>query len=1546
MRTQTVYRSLMTLSFVGLLSACGGGGGGGGGDDAPAAVTSAGTVSAGVSRGDTVTGGVTKGPVNGATVLFYPVDQFGFPLATEIASARTNAAGNFTVTLPAGAGTVLVESFGGSFIDEADRAGNRVIQLGPNEGFSSILPNGSARVAINPITDSLVLRSRELAAPEGGFGGIFNTSRATFASEAGFDAFTTVPANPTSPAAGASLAEKQYALLLGGLANVINVITVELGLAEPTYEVIKAVIFDLVDGELNGLKYGEPVRVQGANGVQNLATDIDFIKQLNRFKNNNAAAYTGTAAPTFDFSILANRVPTANAGVDRTVASGELVTLDGSASSDPEGGLSYSWVQTAGPTVSLTRATTATPTFTAPNIFDGSGVLAFTLTVTDAANATATDAVNMNVTRFALPRKFAVVDQDGYGGGIGENIDGGLVVTLNSDGSGTLFDDNGTVAIQYTLTSGNSIRINYPPGYVEQSFSQTVTDPSSGSDIVLQFEERPAFIDLTVVQDLANADVVEAHIEGQLVPSDARFTNILYTDDLVLTAYDFAKQIPFVVEDKSERMLKVNLSPQIAAAALNFDREKLHEDILVFNANGTGTADYSALSFLWVIQLDGHLRVTYSTGDIADYYHLAGGPTGDIMSTDMTLVTPLVAGDDNFINDLGLSFKRSASRPILTTANTPGVYTGLAGGFDNDQPLPFSLRLNPDGTGLVEFQQNNPNGPAWVRSSFGLCWNIDADNVLVTRRGFARDLYFAGSRGSTPAFCSGLVASEDPAEEHPVVFKRDLELFSIFGNQYRFHDRRLTTPVNCLGSLLDPGCVTGPLLLESSAPRVMNKEILTAVPPLTADYFIESTDGNAVTVNVLANSLARELAIDPATVEIITLPNMGSATVTAPGEITFVPGANTSEERIQYRLSDTAGNRSSVGNIDIVVGPPVAVATAPSVAIPGQTVTLDASSSTDNGSIVSYTWQQFGGETVVLDDPTSVSPSFTVPPAPLVEFDAQPLQFQLQIEDNTGLTSNTAIFISVQPVLPSNFFALTEFDPAFQFGRDIDSGARVNLLSNFTGQLIGKNGASPLFTYFTSGSTLTLDFNVEGELISSVTSFEDTDGDTFQEQIIRSQVISRFEYTVVNDTAGIDIVDVRVIGQLDEENVDLDPGVIVSSSLDKTVQQTVFDLAIQTPFNIVDGETRSLISNMSTALFDLKRPENIDELTFVLDPGLPYVGGGGSARFNTDTFQWSIEPDGHLQVVFDSTGDIWNHYLLISKDSGDVVVSLQDSPGNITAHSELSFKDDPAIDWELSAFPSVAGVYESAGRVELNDGSFVNQTLNYRINADGTGVLETPTFDPITGQLDGWFSSGLSICWAVNSVNDFVWIRTSRFGLPTPPRFDGDNIPDPADCGVFDFDALTTPVSASAVNFRRDHKLFDFNVNGTLRTTARNIKNFAGDGTLSVESFFPRLFDFTPFNGVPWVAARDPENIVLEQATEVLFVTMNDIPGSAGAASIEIIVGPKLGVATVSGLNIEYTADFGAFDAGPFDTIYYRVIDVNGNKSTIGVVEIEVFFGG
>jgi hypothetical protein len=62
--------------------------------------------------------------------------------------------------------------------------------------------------------------------------------------------------------------------------------------------------------------------------------------------------------------------PTANAGADQTVDSGEMVQLDGSGSStNPAGGsLTYQWTQTSGPSVTLNDLTAVNPTFTAPDV--------------------------------------------------------------------------------------------------------------------------------------------------------------------------------------------------------------------------------------------------------------------------------------------------------------------------------------------------------------------------------------------------------------------------------------------------------------------------------------------------------------------------------------------------------------------------------------------------------------------------------------------------------------------------------------------------------------------------------------------------------------------------------------------------------------------------------------------------------------------------------------------------------------------------------------------------------------------------------------------------------------------------------------------------------------------------------------------------------------------------------------------------------------------------------------------------------------------------
>ena len=100
---------------------------------------------------------------------------------------------------------------------------------------------------------------------------------------------------------------------------------------------------------------------------------------------------TGTATVTVESSTPV----TADAGLGQNVDAGSSVQLDGTGSSG-DGSLTYSWMQTAGPGVSLTDADTATPTFTAPDV-SSETTLAFELTVTDGAGGSDADTVQVTV---------------------------------------------------------------------------------------------------------------------------------------------------------------------------------------------------------------------------------------------------------------------------------------------------------------------------------------------------------------------------------------------------------------------------------------------------------------------------------------------------------------------------------------------------------------------------------------------------------------------------------------------------------------------------------------------------------------------------------------------------------------------------------------------------------------------------------------------------------------------------------------------------------------------------------------------------------------------------------------------------------------------------------------------------------------------------------------------------------------------------------------------------------------------------------------------
>jgi hypothetical protein len=135
-----------------------------------------------------------------------------------------------------------------------------------------------------------------------------------------------------------------------------------------------------------------------ADGVPLAAVnDACNVVGINAYPGNN---WTGDLMRVFANAVrleCRGEPPTANAGMDQSVNEQQLVTLDGSGSSDPDGDpLTYSWAQISGPPVALSGATTSQPTFTAPFVVLGGETLTFELTVT-ANGESDTDTVSIAV---------------------------------------------------------------------------------------------------------------------------------------------------------------------------------------------------------------------------------------------------------------------------------------------------------------------------------------------------------------------------------------------------------------------------------------------------------------------------------------------------------------------------------------------------------------------------------------------------------------------------------------------------------------------------------------------------------------------------------------------------------------------------------------------------------------------------------------------------------------------------------------------------------------------------------------------------------------------------------------------------------------------------------------------------------------------------------------------------------------------------------------------------------------------------------------------
>lgn len=206
------------------------------------------------------------------------------------------------------------------------------------------------------------------------------------------------------------------------------------------------------DAELSSFTTVKPTFLPDVGG--------DYVISLIVNDGNNASDPITVTVTVF----IENSVPVANAGVDQNVATGTLVTLDGSTSSDADGdNLSFSWSFISlpeGSTAQLSNLSAAKPTF----IPDLDGDYVFRLVVNDGT----TQSTPSTVTVTASTANSAPVANAGSN----QNIATGAVVTLDgsasSDADGDLLSFTWSfVSVpdgsQATLSDVNAVKPTFTP---------------------------------------------------------------------------------------------------------------------------------------------------------------------------------------------------------------------------------------------------------------------------------------------------------------------------------------------------------------------------------------------------------------------------------------------------------------------------------------------------------------------------------------------------------------------------------------------------------------------------------------------------------------------------------------------------------------------------------------------------------------------------------------------------------------------------------------------------------------------------------------------------------------------------------------------------------------------------------------------------------------------------------------------------------------------------------------------------------------------------
>lgn len=239
---------------------------GGGGESSRGPTPSANSVSSSEPTSGVdgvIAGTAVKGPVNGATVTAYAINNG--VMGAQIGTGTTDVQGNFTVSIGAYSGSVMLRMSGGTYTDEATGV---LMTMQSGDMMTSVMPQAIAGAVMNgvqitPLTSMAQMRAQTMS------GGMTaanitaaNTAMGNYSSVG--DILYTHPMNPLTSGSGTGATQdmRNYGIMLAAMSEYAN----SIGMPSSS-GIVTAMMNDAADGIMDGMMGNTQITMRGMGGM-------------------------------------------------------------------------------------------------------------------------------------------------------------------------------------------------------------------------------------------------------------------------------------------------------------------------------------------------------------------------------------------------------------------------------------------------------------------------------------------------------------------------------------------------------------------------------------------------------------------------------------------------------------------------------------------------------------------------------------------------------------------------------------------------------------------------------------------------------------------------------------------------------------------------------------------------------------------------------------------------------------------------------------------------------------------------------------------------------------------------------------------------------------------------------------------------------------------------------------------------------------------------------------------------------------------------------